>query len=304
MKVYIDKNEMKLLKVDKERPFYTGYESDHLPSVITIYFNQNIANSSVTLSFLLANGRTPRKNLIADSSGTETIDGVAWYFYTWNLSTKEGILTVPGQIQMTLSVTTNGVVEQLLFTNNVVRTSRFGANENVVVYGDDPVEVILDCAYNIDVLNAKIEQLDHKINYIGENFETKQDMYDAAFEVVYANNNSLVTARFEDNIYIFLRSDAENEEYLLMVDASTYALYKLKNDGTIFAILPRLSILPNLGANVPNERLVMSIYDTQNESTNKIAVSDLADRIIKTSGTTIPNNVQIGQYVFVEMNNR
>lgn len=310
MKVYIDKNEMKLLQVDKERPFYTGYESDHLPSIITVYFNTDVSESSVTLSFLLANGRTPRKNLVFDANGTEIVDGTTWYYYTWNLSTKEGILTSPGQLQMTLSVTTSGVVEQLLFTNNVVRTARFGNNENVVVYSGDPLETILDFAYDSEGItaalaaaNVKLDNLEHKINYIGEDFTTKQDMYDAAFEAIYTNDNSIVTARFEDNVYIFVRADSDNEEYLMMVDASTYAPYKLKSDGTVYAVLPRLSILPNVEANVPNNRLVLSVCDTNDDSMHKISIPNLADRIIKTAGTELPSNMQKGQYVFLEIDN-
>lgn len=310
MKVFIDKTDMKLLKVEKERPFYTGYESDHLPSIITVYFNQDVSSSTVTLSFLLANNRTPRKNLVADSNGTETIENVTWYYYTWNLSTKEGILTSPGQIQMTLSVTTSGVVEQLLFTNNVVRTARFGANENVVVYGEDPTETLIDFATDVDSIleglqaaNVKLDNLDHKINYIGEDYATKQAMYDAAFEAVYTNNNSIVTARFEDNAFIFVRADAENEEYLMMVDASTYAPYKLKSDGTVYAVLPRLSILPSVESSVPNSRLVLSVCDTNDDSMHKISLPNLADRIIKTAGTELPSDLQKGQYVFLEIDN-
>lgn len=230
MKVYVDKQNMKLLGVEKERPFYTG---DIFSSTLTVYFNTDVSNSSVTLSFLLANGRTPRKNLIPDDARTITLSEEkfgqsTWYSYTWELSAKEGLLVTPGPIQMTLTVTTNDVVEQVMFTNNVVRTSRFGANENLVVFGDDPEEIILDFATNIANINASL----YKFRYIGE-FNTKGSMYQAAFEEIYTNNNSMVSARFYDNVFIFLRSDAEGEQYLFMIDSSLYKYYKLKNDGTI-----------------------------------------------------------------------
>ena len=158
MKVYVDKQNMKLLGVEKERPFYTG---DIFSSTLTVYFNTNVSNSSVPLSFFLANGRTPRKNLIPDDARTITLSEEkfgqsTWYSYTWELSAKEGLLVTPGPIQMTLTVTTNDVVEQVMFTNNVVRTSRFGANENLVVFGDDPEEIILDFATNIANINASL----------------------------------------------------------------------------------------------------------------------------------------------------
>ena len=320
MKVYIDRDNMKLLGVEKERPFFTG---DVFSSKLNVYFNSDVSSSSVTMSFLLANGRTPRKNLISDSSRIVTFEEEKfgynnWYEYSWDLSAKEGLLVAPGPIQMTLSLTTNNTVEQVNFTNNVVRTNKFGSNENIYILGENEEEIILDFATNIDTLQ-------HKFTFIGE-FETKASMYEAAFNDIYLNNHSIITARYNDNVFIFIRSDSQNEEELMMIDASNYESYKLNINGTLTptssnfdhsalynldyehsghtGFMPsRLSILPEINQNDSNERLTLSVYDSNSDSAKKINFSNFAARIIRTSNTQMPNDIQKGQYVFLEINN-
>lgn len=314
MKVYVDRAGMKLLGVEKERPFYTG---DRLSSSLTVYFNTDVSTSSVTLSFLLSNGRTPRRNLIPDSNATVTLSEAVlgqttWYSYTWNLSSKEGILVAPGLIQMTLAVTTNEVVEQVQFTNNVVRTSRFGDNENIVVFGDDSEEIILDFRSNIDninsrlsVVNLKLDTLNTKFDYIGD-YTNASAMYNAVFEAIYTNGGHVIVARLDGNVCMFMRSDNENEEYLCYLDCSTYSLYRLKSDGTLSVVgfMPqRLSILPQVNSNVPNSRLLIGVQDSNENGANKMVFTEIQNRIIKTCGTSIPNNAQEGQYLFVEISN-
>lgn len=63
----------------------------------------------------------------------------------------------------------------------------------------------------------------------------------------------------------------------------------------------RLSLLPDVSENTSNERLVLSAFDNDNETAGKMTVSQLADRIIKTGSGQLPNNLQKGQYIFVEI---
>lgn len=270
MKVYVDRQSMKLLGIEKERPFYTG---DSLSSTLTVYFNADVSESSVTLSFLLANGRTPRKNLIPDDNQTVTFNEekfgqATWYAYIWNLTTKEGILTAPGVLQMTLALTTGQVVEQVQFTNNVIRTSRWGDGENIVKFGDDPEQVILDFATNIANINQRLSQ-DIKFSFMGE-FSVLSTMYAAAFKNVYEDGLHLVTANFLGDLNIFMKSDDANEDYLFYVKCSDYKLYKLNRLGTKTEIsettnnkLSSWSQNPNY-INYPSEKLVKDELDRLN----------------------------------------
>ncbi len=271
MKIYVNRSSMKLLAVDKERAFYTG---DSYSSTLTVYFDEEPTNASVTLSFLLSNGRTPRKNLVPDEVGvtaytTEVYGQTTWYYYTWELSTKEGILTSPGPLQMTLAVTVNDVVEQVNFVNNVVRTTLFGTNENIIVFGENPEDVILDFATNITSLNAsisanatKLAQIENKLCYLGSYTDTTT-MYADAFTEVYTNGHPLVTALFNNNLVLFLKSDNTNHSYLYYVNCVDYKVYKLATDGTLTEIYQRVDTIHALTARYA-DGIVSSLRQTVN----------------------------------------
>lgn len=222
MKVYIDRAEMKLLKVEKESPFYTG---DILSSNITVYFNAAVLDASVTLSFLLSNGRTPRNNLVSNENGTVTIDSATWYYYTWNLNTANGVLTSPGQIQMTLSIRSVNKLEQVNFTNTVVRTALFGNDENILILGDNPDEVVDDLAANITNLDIKVnEKLDRRVGSLvvdelpeeGENetiYYVKQMVNNDTSYDCYVWNVTLGTWVFLGTSSKGLYTDAEAKEF-------------------------------------------------------------------------------------------
>lgn len=59
----------------------------------------------------------------------------------------------------------------------------------------------------------------------------------------------------------------------------------------------RISILPEIQADVPNERISLLVSDGENSGTIKL--TDLRDRMIKTSAS-IPDSIEIGQYLFLE----
>ena len=63
----------------------------------------------------------------------------------------------------------------------------------------------------------------------------------------------------------------------------------------------RVSILPDVSSDTPNERLVLPIYD-QNGTASKITLGDLRDRMIKTINGVSNENMEKGQYLFLEIN--
>jgi len=63
----------------------------------------------------------------------------------------------------------------------------------------------------------------------------------------------------------------------------------------------RLSILPPTPKEVPNNRLILSAYNTETEETTGIELNDLIDRVIKTD-SSVPSDLQKGQYLFLQIN--
>lgn len=62
----------------------------------------------------------------------------------------------------------------------------------------------------------------------------------------------------------------------------------------------RLTLLPSIEKDILNHRLILPIYDVGSSKTNNISFDNLKDRIIKTC-ENIPDDLQKGQYIFVEV---
>lgn len=63
----------------------------------------------------------------------------------------------------------------------------------------------------------------------------------------------------------------------------------------------KLNLLPELSKDVSNDRLKLSVFDSEGNDTSQISFKDLAGRIIKTTGKNLPTDLQEGQYLFVEI---
>lgn len=147
MKIYIDTLKWAIVHDERESPFYMG---ENNVSKVRIYFNSEPSDWYPVLKFLLANGR--KKGPVSyDTSGygVETIynldgyDSATWYFFDFTISSWKGIVTVSGDLQMTLVIKHTDedgevVAERLFnFKNIVVRTTSY-SDGNIIVIGDDP----------------------------------------------------------------------------------------------------------------------------------------------------------------------
>jgi len=73
-----------------------------------------------------------------------------------------------------------------------------------------------------------------------------------------------------------------------------------ENSGHTGFMPARLSILPETPAESKNERMCLSIYDKETDTTSHIGFNDLVGRIIKTV-SEVPANAQKGQYLFLQV---
>ena len=63
----------------------------------------------------------------------------------------------------------------------------------------------------------------------------------------------------------------------------------------------KLSILPVVDKNVSNDKLRLSVFNSDTETISQIAFNDLKDRIIKTGDAQAVAGLQKGQYYFQEI---
>lgn len=147
MKIYVDTTTWARIAEERESPFYMG---ENNVSKIRIYFNHQPDDWYPTLKFVKSNSR--RKGPVSydvGGYGIETIynlDGVEradWYFFDFTISAIEGVVDVPGELQITLiinHIVNDRIASQNLinFKNNVVKTTLYGEDENIIVLGDDP----------------------------------------------------------------------------------------------------------------------------------------------------------------------
>lgn len=98
-----------------------------------------------------------------------------------------------------------------------------------------------------------------------------------------------------------LKVDFNNKLVLKYVEPNHAKLENLdyEHSGHTGFMPAKVSLLPEVSQDVQNERLVLSIYDSQTQSAGSIAFDDLRKRIIKTDDTTTGS--QKGQYIFLEI---
>ncbi len=169
MKIFIDTIKWVILKEEKESPFFEG---ENFASKLRIYVNDN-GDSYPTLSLLKANGRKRGPfNYDASGYGTEVVDGIEWNYYEFTLSTINGALDVPGQLLMTCIINTNGSQRAFNFTNNVVKTA-IDYDNGIVVYGDDPTDIINDIGKNLDTYQKSVDEHNKAINNINSELNDK-----------------------------------------------------------------------------------------------------------------------------------
>lgn len=147
MKIYVDTTKWARVAEERESPFYMG---ENNVSRIRVYFDTEPSNWYPTLKFVKSNSR--KKGPISydvGGYGVETIynldgyESAEWYFFDFTVSAWDGIVDVPGDLQITLIINhiENDVIASqhlINFKNNVVKTTIYGDDENIVVYGDDP----------------------------------------------------------------------------------------------------------------------------------------------------------------------
>lgn len=100
---------------------------------------------------------------------------------------------------------------------------------------------------NTTLTLTKVTELEKNIRFLGS-YSEREELYDDAFEAIYTNDGSLATAIYDDNLVMFMRSDDVNEEYLLMIDAANYRIYKLSASGAREDLFQRIDELHQLTA--------------------------------------------------------
>lgn len=203
MKIFIDTIKWVILKEEKESPFFEG---ENFASKLRIYVNDN-GDSYPTLSLLKANGRKRGPfNYDASGYGTEVIEGIEWNYYDFTLSTINGALDVPGQLLMTCIINTNGSQRAFNFTNNVVKTA-IDADSGIIVYGDDPTDIINDIGKNLDTYQKSVDEHNKAINNINselndkvslETFDRRTEETTEFIKNTYISKDSLIQYLDED----------------------------------------------------------------------------------------------------------
>lgn len=203
MKIFIDTIKWVILKEEKESPFFEG---ENFASKLRIYVNDN-GDSYPTLSLLKANGRKRGPfNYDASGYGTEVVEGIEWNYYDFTLSTINGALDVPGQLLMTCIINTNGSQRAFNFTNNVVKTA-IDADSGIIVYGDDPTDIINDIGKNLDTYQKSVDEHNKAINNINselndkvslETFDRRTEETTEFIKNTYISKDSLIQYLDED----------------------------------------------------------------------------------------------------------
>lgn len=101
---------------------------------------------------------------------------------------------------------------------------------------------------NTTLTLTKVTELEKNIRFLGS-YSERSEMNAAAFDAIYNHDGSLATAIYDDNLVMFMRSDDANEEYLLMIDAANYRIYKLSTSGARVDLFQRIDELHQLTAN-------------------------------------------------------
>ena len=182
MKVFIDSKKWAIVKEDRESPFLMG---ENFASKLTVYVNDS--DSYPTISILKANGRKRGPfNYDTSGYGTETIDGVDWHYFIFTLSTINGMIDVPGQLLITCVLNSNGSQRAFNFSNNIVKTAIDNDN-GVVVYGDDPMDVINDIGKNLNNYVGSIDALNKNTVNLENTKADKEEVNDD--KVVFDNSD-------------------------------------------------------------------------------------------------------------------
>lgn len=100
---------------------------------------------------------------------------------------------------------------------------------------------------NTTLTLTKVTELEKKFRFLGS-YSEREEMYNDAFDAIYNHDGSLATAIYDDNLVMFMRSDDVNEEYLLMIDAANYRIYKLSTSGAREDLFQRIDELHQLTA--------------------------------------------------------
>lgn len=147
MKIFIDTTTWARVAEERESPFYMG---ENNVSKIRVYFNTAPTDWYPTLKFVKSNNRRVGPiTYDVNGYGSETVynlegyERANWYFFDFTISAWKGVLDVSGELQITLiinHVVNNTINSQHLvnFKNNVVKTTVYGEDENIIVLGDDP----------------------------------------------------------------------------------------------------------------------------------------------------------------------
>lgn len=106
---------------------------------------------------------------------------------------------------------------------------------------------------NTTLTLTKVTELEKNIRFLGS-YSEREELYDDAFEAIYTNDGSLATAIYDDNLVMFMRSDDANEEYLLMIDAANYRIYKLSASGSRVDLFQRIDELHQLTATYADDK--------------------------------------------------
>lgn len=164
MKVYVNVESLSIIKIEKEKPFYQG---GNYKDYIRILFDSPPTNWSPVLTYFLPNGRTigPKYPTGLENGETREVlelnDGKKYFYFDFYLSAKEGMLTIAGQLQMTLAlnyVESDGSIIRkgiaATFTNTIVKTA-VNDEGNIIIVGDNPNQIITDFINNLSILSQR-----------------------------------------------------------------------------------------------------------------------------------------------------
>lgn len=101
---------------------------------------------------------------------------------------------------------------------------------------------------NTTLTLTKVTELEKNIRFLGS-YSEREELYEEAFDTIYNDDGSLVTALYDDNLVMFMKADDEEESYLLMIDAAEFKAYILNASGSRTELFQRVSELHQITAN-------------------------------------------------------